>query len=116
MARARTPDMTERTTGLMQAGDWQDGYQAVSPAPVGILGRDRFRTVNGESVRGNWSDPWWMYKPGTGWAISRRWVSPEQDRWHYQDGELITTTLPAADERELTPQSEPERADHGLAA
>jgi hypothetical protein len=87
-------------------GDWHGDCQTVSPAPVGILGADRARyvTVGGREhrVRGAWSDPWWMIGPG-GWAVSRRWRHPEQTGMAWDGGRGHPVTIPAADERVLTP-------------
>lgn len=97
--------MGERTSGEMNAGDWQEGYQAVGAAPTGILGNDTHREIGGHLVRGSFSDGWWMAKPGGGWAISRRWRSKAQDSYSHKNGEFVTTHIPAADIRVLTPVS-----------
>jgi hypothetical protein len=56
--RVNGPD---KTSGLMKAGDTQEGYQAIGQAPNGI--------VDGAS------DPWWMAGPGGTFALSVRSTS-----------------------------------------
>jgi hypothetical protein len=51
----------DKTSGLMKAGDMQEGYQAIGQAPNGI--------VVGAS------DPWWMAGPGGTFALSVRGTS-----------------------------------------
>ena len=97
----------DRASGEMRLGDRQEGHQAVDKAPAGILPNDKSRsiTVDGKqhTVRGSWSDPWWMAKPDGTFAISRRWQSPEQDAYDFRDGKYASVPVPAVDERVLTP-------------
>jgi HK97 family phage prohead protease len=97
----------ERASGKMAYGDWHAGHQTVAPAPVGILPNETHRTVKAGGtevhVRGSYSDPWWMAKPGGGWAVSRRWQSKAQDSYAYEGGKYQTFPVPAIDERHLTP-------------
>ena len=70
---------------------------------MGILGTGRTRPIEGHLISGSWSDPWWMARPGGGWAVSRRWKSAATSRSDYRDGKRITVTIPARDERVLVP-------------
>lgn len=89
----------------MNAGDWIDGYQAQAQAPVDFIRGDRHRYIDGNTVKGSWSDPWWLYCPGKGWAIARRWKSKEQKVYAYDDSEhpWKMTDYPARDEIIVTP-------------
>src|SRR5437762_8549474 len=49
-----------------------EGFELVGQAPAELSGRAA-RKVDGAWYRGWWSDPWWGYKPGTGWACVRWW-------------------------------------------
>jgi hypothetical protein len=94
-----------KTSGLLKAGDMQDGYQAVAQAPVGILGNERTRSIDGHLVSGSWSDPWWMLRQGGGWAVSRRWKNAEQTGfggWDQASNRYLSVKIPARDERVLT--------------
>ncbi len=86
-----------------QAGSWIDGYQAVSPAPVEFIKGERSRHIDGHYVKGAWSDPWWMYDPERGWAVSRRWKNKEQQVLQWADGRHQVAAFPAREEREVTP-------------
>ena len=86
-----------------QAGSWIDGYQAVSPAPVEFIKGERSRHIDGHHVKGAWSDPWWVYDPERGWAVSRRWKNKEQQVLQWTDGRHQVTAFPAREEREVTP-------------
>ncbi len=88
-------------TGI-QAGSWIDGYQAVSPAPVEYIQGDRTRSIDGHTVKGSWSDPWWMYDPDRGWAIARRWRNKAQRVFAWSP-ERHLADFPAREEREVTP-------------
>ena len=87
----------------MQAGNWLDGYQAVSPAPVEFIKGERQRYIDGRHINGAWSDPWWLYGPGRGWAVARRWRSKDQDGLEYRDGRYRLVHIPALEEREVAP-------------
>jgi hypothetical protein len=99
----------ERTSGTMNAGDWQGGHQAIGQAPAGILGSEHARSITGSDgeqhmVRGAWSDPWWMAGPGGKFAISRRWKSDKQTAFEWRGGgKSRNIPIPAKDERVLTP-------------
>ena len=69
----------------MAAGDWHAGHQAIAQAPLSAIPTDRTRNVKvpggskyGRNVKGAWSDPVWVAKPGGGYAVSARWKSKEQ--------------------------------------
>lgn len=103
-------DRPDRRSGKMVHGDWHEGHQAVSPAPIGVLGTERARyvSVKGQRhkhlVRGSWSDPWWMTQPGGGWAVSQRWQHKAQTGYEWRGTKGSRTfSIPAADERVLTP-------------
>ena len=101
-------DHPDRTSGVMKHGDWLQGHQAVSPAPVHMLGGGNQRQVSvpgqpgKHTVRGSYSDPWWMTKPGGGWAVSQRWRHKAQTGYDYQGGKSRSFPIPAGDERVLT--------------
>ena len=84
------------------AGDWLDGYQAVSPAPVSFTNTERTRHIDGRSVKGAWSDPWWLYDPARGWAVTRRWRSKDQRGLEWSGGRYHVVQIPAIDERDVT--------------
>lgn len=95
----------DKTSGEMKAGDMLEGHQAIGQAPVGILGNERRRIINGGYVKGSFSDPWWMAGPGGKFAVSQRWKSPAQTASQPKDGKWQTVKIPAKDERVLTPVS-----------
>ena len=94
--------------GTLCAGDWIGEYQAQAPAPVDLLPaqRSRYADVDGHErlIRGAWSDPWWLARPGGGWAITRRWRSKAQSTLTWgADHRYRTVPVPAIDERITEP-------------
>jgi len=100
------PDRFTGPDGTMAMGNWHAGHQAIAQAPLDVLPKDRSRQVPvpgskyGRNVKGAWSDPVWVAKPGGGYAMSARWKSKEQ-KVSGDDGKYVTH--PAMDERVLTP-------------
>jgi hypothetical protein len=90
--------------GTLSAGEWLDGWQAQAQAPVSVLPAERSRYVDGHHVKGAWSDPWWLARPGGGWAVARRWRSKAQRVFSYAPGNPFSmVTVPAIDERIIEP-------------
>lgn len=105
-ALAWKPAPEGRTSGLMHVGDMQGEYQAIAQAPVSWSAGSAKREIGGHLVSGSWSDPWWMIRQGGGYAISRRWKSKAQTGfggWDAASNRHTTVTIPAKDERVLTP-------------
>ena len=110
-ARYRTPAPpdTGKTSGAMKAGDMVHSlggdYQAIAQAPVSWSAGQAHREIGGHTVKGSWSDPWWMTRQGGGWAVSRRWRSKAQTSyggWDAASNRHISVEIPAKDERVLT--------------
>ena len=83
----------------MNAGQWIDGFQAVSPAPLSYIQGSRSRTVGKYMITGSWSDPWWMYSPELGWGIARTWrnrATHVMTGW--QDHRAVYAGFPARNE------------------
>jgi hypothetical protein len=89
--------------GTLRAGDWIGEFQAQAPAPVDLLPAERHRHIGGNLVRGAYSDPWWMARPGGGWAVSRRWRSKAQDSYAWVDHKYRAVPVPAVNERVTEP-------------
>jgi len=85
--------------GVLEVGDWVGPYQVQAQAPAGLLSAKRSRHDGNILIRGSWSDPWWGYAPDAGWAVLRRWKSPEQASW----SQGATVTIQARDERVVVP-------------
>ena len=102
MGDGSTATLERRTAADIQAGTWIDGYQAVSPAPVDFIQGDRSRAIDGHMVKGSWSDPWWMYDPGRGWAVARRWRNKAQRVFAWSP-KMHLVDFPAREEREVAP-------------
>ena len=103
------PDRFTGPDGTMAMGNWHAGHQAIAQAPLDVLPKDRSRQVPvpgskyGRNVKGAWSDPVWVAKPGGGYAMSARWKSKEQQVAEHDGGKTSYVTHPAMDERVLTP-------------
>ena len=107
------PDRITGPDGTMAMGDWHAGHQAIAQAPLSTIPADRSRNVKvpgeqyGRNVKGAWSDPVWVAKPGGGFAVSARWKSKEQKVFVTRNGSpFAQVTHPAMDERVLTPYGE----------
>jgi hypothetical protein len=89
------------TAGTLNAGDWQ----AQAQAPVSMLPAERSRYIGGHHVRGAWSDPWWLARPGGGFAVTRRWRSKAQTALSFDTAarRYRTVPVPAVDERVTEP-------------
>jgi hypothetical protein len=92
----------------LRLGQFVGAYQAVDQAPVEYIQGSRTRAISSHLVTGSWSDPWWLYAPGVGWAVSRRWKNKATVRAEW-DSETRTTRkigIPARDELVITPQEQ----------
>jgi len=111
------PDRFTGPDGTMAMGNWHAGHQAIAQAPADMLPKDRSRQVPvpgskyGRNVKGAWSDPVWVAKPGGGYAMSARWKSKEQQVAEHDGGKTAHVTHPAMDERVLTPYVKPKAAE-----
>lgn len=86
-------------TQATRAGQWFGTYQAVSPAPLSYIQGSRSRPLDGHLVTGSWSDPWWLYGPGQGWAVARRWRNRDTHvMTGWQDHRAVYADFPARDE------------------
>ncbi len=102
--RARiTPDSVPNPDGTLSAGMWLGGFQAQAQAPVSTLPAERHRYIGGHLVKGAYSDPWWLARPGGGWAVSRRWRSKAQDSYAWEGGHYRAVAIPAVTERITEP-------------
>lgn len=89
--------------GEVQAGQWIDGYQVIDQAPVEFIRGSRSRPIDGHLITGSWSDPWWLYHPGRGWAVVRRWKNKDTEVHDRVDGRIRVTPFPARDELVVEP-------------
>lgn len=90
--------VTAEAPAEVQAGDWIEGYQALSQAPVEYIKGSRTRYIDGHCVIGSWSDPWWLYHPERGWAIVKRWKNRDTEVHDWRDGHVVVTPFPARNE------------------
>ncbi len=84
----------------MRAGEMIEGYQAQAQAPLDYIRAGRHHTVDGHSVTGAWSDPWWVYDPQRGWAVAKTWRSRAQVTVEWERGAMRgrKVEVPAAEE------------------
>lgn len=96
----------------LRAGCWVQGYQAQAQAPVDFIRGERTRHIGGLSVKGAWSDPWWLYDPARGWAVARRWRSKVQETIDWSGGWQASgrVTILARDEVIVEPYHAQEEA------
>jgi hypothetical protein len=89
-----------KSAGLVTLGQEIDGYTAIEQAPVDYIQGSRSRYFDGHCVRGSWSDPWWMYAPGKGWALAKTWRNKDTCVHDWAAGKGLTV-LPFAAREEL---------------
>jgi hypothetical protein len=90
---------------LVTLGTWVDGYQAIEQAPVEYIQGSRTRDIDGRSVRGSWSDPWWLYDRERGWALAKHWKNREQETRAWPGARATWVTIPARYEVVIEPWS-----------
>lgn len=82
----------------MRLGERVGAYWVIDQAPLEFIQGSRTRAINGRLVTGSWSDPWWAYAPGLGWALLKRWRSKA-----VPGGKYAGPPIPALDEVVIEP-------------
>jgi hypothetical protein len=90
--------MSTEAAPEVQLGQWIDGYQVMSQAPVDFIQGTRRRLFGKHLVTGSWSDPWWLYDPERGWAIVKRWKNRDTEIHDWVGGRILVTPFPARNE------------------